>query len=332
MPVIPIFVSSPDDPGADTLWTTGNTCNTNFSYLDNRITIEIRGRLWLSTINYVVGDVVSENGFLYVSLISDINQPPSGNPTYWKEVGGSSGATGGGLWLVDTTYDAGDIVSESEIVYVSKVGLNIGNTPSTSAAEWEPVGSGGGVVVEPVDAKKILVADDAGAASDWKGTTEDEADIDDANFIDATFARAGADAYKWTRHLKRHTIENYLEDFEGLGSGLSNAEYVVNTTSNIIITVLPDPGPFTLNLNHDDMPNDSMLAITHILIQSGSTWPGLLFESDWNMKFSDQIENFPFDVTAPGGTHIVSYFVEKNGSGTITTFGNIIGSNFTDAP
>jgi len=387
MPLIPITVGIPDDPGADTLWTTGNTCNTNFTYLDNRINNEIRGKVWDVGKTYAVGDIATEGTSVYVCIQISTGDTPSTSPLYWSEISGgsgiqdnlsasaspittddsSSGYSVGSVWI-DTTANNSFICVDANVrLAVWKQTNNLPNVVTTTdpdasddsydvgttwvnttadtaficvdntaaTAVWVEItggGDGGGLVVEEgIDNKKIIVADDSGTTYDWRGTVSDEASGVDANFVDATFARVTTDDYKWTRRLKRHTIEKYLEGFEVLGGTPATIE--VNVTGNDIFSSIT--GGVTYNLDTSAMPNSTTAAYIHIIYSGTAVWPGITYGTGWNstggqsLLVSDQLRNYPFELTPLDGIHIITYYITKDNTGSVKSYGNVIGSNYT---
>jgi len=320
MAITPIIVGVADNPSADTLWTTGNVCNTNFIFLDE----SLRGKPWLSTLNYKVGELVTEDSKIYIALLDNNNLLPSANSVEWQVI-----STGAGVWSNILDYVVGDIVSEGTDIYVS-ITNNIDELPSNSPSYWVLAGGSGsgGVIVTPTDSKKILVANDIGDDSGWKGTAEDEADINDVNFIDATFARSGDDAYKWTRHLRRHTIQQYLEDYEDKTDiGNSAINIVVNTSANIFYTDINIPT--TLSLDTVNMPINSTASYIHIIKQVNAIWQNISYGAGWGtLKISDQVNNYPFDLSTANDIHILAYLIHKDGGGSLTTYFNVIGTNY----
>lgn len=379
MPILPIIVGSPDNPSADTLWTTGNTCNTNFAFLDD----SLRGRLWDSALSYLIGDVATEDvgGTLtpYIAITNNTNQQPSAQPTHWQEISGGGGGIGGGEWSAATTYSDGDIVSfgnylfislqdsnlnqnpgtattywkivlpasawdaatnyvagdiASELVtgtqtlYISKT-TNLNSQPSANPTDWQEIGGGSGSL-PALSAKKVLAVNDAGAASFWAGTIADEAVGGDANFLDATLARRGTDVYQWTRRLKRHMIQKYLEDYTVHDATTFTIN--VNTDANIITSDLT--AATTINLNTSAMPLSSVASFIHILTNTLATWPGITYNTGWSagtgtgLNLSDQFDGYAWGDLGINTVHMVTYLIIKDGTGNVSSYGNVIGTNY----
>ena len=92
--------------------------------------------LWVNTITYYEGDIVSWEGELYVAPPAGVTpgvQPPS---SPWVHV---TDELGGIAYSAIQTYSIGDIAVESTKAYISLTGTNTGNTPSSSPSDWEEI-------------------------------------------------------------------------------------------------------------------------------------------------------------------------------------------------
>ncbi len=114
---------------------------TQLSWIPVKVS-EIGGVLWRALEEYIRGDVVSKNGFLYYcvrdhlsSSGSDINgSPQEHNQTGWGQVRISE--FGGKSYSSTHHYWSGDVVASNGKLYIAKHGNNTGNTPETSPADW----------------------------------------------------------------------------------------------------------------------------------------------------------------------------------------------------
>ena len=73
----------------------GNDVNQNFVILDDAVGAlqQSYQGVWISTKTYGIGQIVTYNGLVYISLQSNnTNQPPDTNPDYWGPMGSTLGA------------------------------------------------------------------------------------------------------------------------------------------------------------------------------------------------------------------------------------------------
>ena len=90
---------------------------------------------WDSTISYDSGQVVSYNGYMYVSTTGgNLNNPPDTNPGVWDVYPAPKLAQ----WDASYTYAPDDQVSYDGMVYTALTATT-GNTPSSSPTQWAPI-------------------------------------------------------------------------------------------------------------------------------------------------------------------------------------------------
>lgn len=180
-------------------------------------------------------------------------------------------------------------------------------------------GGGGGPSFVAADAGKVSLVNDAGTDYLWGGSDAGSP----ASEGEILQRSAGTDTYDWTRSL---FIEHHVEDYEAVAPAANLITLTVGTTKNVVTSSISAATQLTIDTTA--LENDTSASFIHILT-STTAWPGLSFNSVLNCKFSDQVLNYDFSLTDLNGTHFLTYFVTKTG-GTVTTFVNLIGTNYSE--
>jgi hypothetical protein len=87
---------------------------------------------WSSSITYKVGEVVSVNGYTYLSITENTNQEPP-NIAYWQQL--NSGVSWRGEWANSTAYKLGDAVRYGANTYVCVLGHTSNDDDSTTTGD-----------------------------------------------------------------------------------------------------------------------------------------------------------------------------------------------------
>jgi len=97
------------------------------------------GIVWSNSVGYLIGDVVSDGGDVFVAITNNTSKVPSSNPADWKSNATATFTEAGGVkWETGTVYKVGDVVTQSDDVYVALTN-NTGQVPSTSPSHWKEV-------------------------------------------------------------------------------------------------------------------------------------------------------------------------------------------------
>ncbi len=92
------------------------------------------GVLYNASLTYPLGSIVSNGGIAYVN-ITPVIAGEAFDAAKWKAIGVKE--VGGLLYDPAASYSIGDMVSDGGKVYISKTPTNVGNTPSSSPANWD---------------------------------------------------------------------------------------------------------------------------------------------------------------------------------------------------
>jgi hypothetical protein len=94
---------------------------------------------WNALITYDIEDIVqgSDDAYYQSNLNSNLANDPTSEPTKWQEVRFVA------VWNADYTYPAGALVVEGGGAFYRCINGNLGDTPSTTPAEWATIGGSG---------------------------------------------------------------------------------------------------------------------------------------------------------------------------------------------
>ncbi|WP_420585842.1 host specificity factor TipJ family phage tail protein [Ruegeria sp.] len=98
--------------------------------------------VWSSAQTYGLRDLVTHQGRTWLSISdANTNNTPADGSAHWQDI--AAAVRWRGAWSGTTSYQVNDLVSHEGASWISTAPDNLGNTPSTTSAQWDLIARAG---------------------------------------------------------------------------------------------------------------------------------------------------------------------------------------------